>query len=283
MLLSQASELWRQQRRAEGYSPRTLECYDLQMRLLIRSIGDRAIHEVALTDLRSYFGGPACAHLRPSSQANRVRMVRSFFTWLVEEEYLPKSPARKLREPKLPARVPKAMSFEELELIRDACRNAREHALVEILFATGCRAGELAGICRQDVDWERRAVVVLGKGSKEREVYFGARAAMWLRRYLAERTDDCPYLMATERRPIRQLRPHQLWYVVKSIAERVGLRDRCWPHKFRHTLGTTLLNQGAPLVAVQSILGHQKSETTLIYAHLSGANRQAAYQKHFVQ
>lgn len=281
MRLSEAVEAWCAQRLAEGYSHHTIDAYRLQMGLLQRALGDREIDQVTLADLRAYVAG--ATHLKASSVAHRVRMIRSFFHWLVEEEHLTRSPAMKLKEPKLPERLPKALPFEDLELIRDACKNPREHALIEFLFATGCRASELAGVTKRDIDWERRAVRVVGKGNKEREVYLGAKASLWLRRYLAERTDDCPYVFITERGPARQLHPHQLWWIIKQIADRVGLRTRTWPHVFRHTLATSLLNNGAPLVAVQSLLGHTKPETTQLYARLSGANRQQYHQRYFVQ
>lgn len=283
MLASKAVRCWIEQRRAEGYSPCTLRAYRLQLGLLLQAIGDVQVASITLDHLRGYIAGPKSANRKASTIAHRVRMIRSFFYWCVEEELLLRSPALKLKEPKLPARLPKAMPFEDLELIRDACQTTREHALIEFRFATGCRSGEVSGIHRQDVDWERHSVQVLGKGFKEREVYFGARAALWLRRYLRNRVDECPYLFATERGPVRQLQRHQIWWLVKSVADRVGLRDRVWQHAFRHTLGTVLLNQGAPLVAVQSILGHDKPKTTQIHARLSGANRQQAYAKYFIQ
>lgn len=283
MLLSDAIAQWVTQRQAEGYSPCTLRAYRIQMGLLIRNLGDRPVDAVTLTDLRAYIAGPQNEGRKASTVAHRVRMIRSFFTWCVEEDIITKSPAHKLREPKLPQRIPKALAFEDLELIRDACKTTREHALIELLFATGCRASEAAGIERRDVDWERRAIRVMGKGSKEREVYFGARAALWLRRYLKERADAHPALFIAERGEVRATTPHQIWYAVKRIAHREDMRDRVWPHVLRHTLGTTLLNQGAPLPAVQSILGHERPETTQIYAVLSGASRQAAYQKAFIQ
>jgi len=159
-------------------------------------------------------------HLKAQSLGHVVRVLRGFFRWLLEEELISKNPAVKLKEPKTPKAVPKALTFNELELIRDSCQTPLEHALVEFLFATGCRIGEVYGVDRDQIEWDRRAILVLGKGQKEREVYFGA---------------------------------------------------------------TTLLNQGAELVAVQSILGHDKPETTQRYAHLSGTRREEEYKRWFPQ
>jgi integrase/recombinase XerD len=202
---------------------------------------------------------------------------------MCEEEYVLRNVAVKLKEPKLPRRIPKALCIDDLELVRDACKTVREHALIEFLFATGCRAGEVSSVTRNAVDWDRKAIVVMGKGSKEREVFIGAKARIWLKRYLAQRQDGNEHLFITERGIPRTLTPHEIWYLVKRIAERVGMRERVWPHVMRHTLATTLLNQGAPLPAVQSILGHESPETTQIYAQYSGAARQEAFQRYFVQ
>lgn len=282
MIISEAASRWLDQRTYEGFSPHTIGRYRLQIQLMIRDLGDMPVDQLTLEHLRGYIALHA-HRLKSSTTANRVRVLKSFCKWMVEEDILLRNPAAKLKEPKLPARIPKALPFDDLERVRDACVSLRERALVELLFATGCRASEMSSIRRDDVDWNRRSIIVMGKGSKEREVYFGARAALRLRQYLDGRTDDHPNLFVTEKGPIGPLKPRQIWWEVKQVARRVGLGKRVWPHVFRHTLGTTLLNQGAPLVVVQQVLGHAKAETTQIYAHLSGANRQAAYQRHFVQ
>lgn len=188
----------------------------------------------------------------------------------------------KLSEPKAGKRIPKALTIDELELLRDSCQSALEHALAEFAFATGCRVAEIHQINRTDIDWQSKAVTVLGKGDKEREVYFGARSRIWLQRYLNERTDHDRALFVTERQPHR-MSIHEIQYIFKRVARRCDLEDKVSPHKMRHTLATVLINQGAPLVTVQSILGHEKPETTQLYATLSGASRQQAYGRYFVQ
>lgn len=284
MLFSEAANQFLAQRRIEGNSPRTIESYHYLLLCMVRTMGDREVTSITLGDLRKFLG--TLGHLQVSSLAMRIRLIKVFWLWLYQEEIVKTNIAFKLKEPKMPTRVPKALSVDDLETIREACQTTREHAVIEFLFATGCRAGELSGILRGAVDWERKAVIVLGKGNKEREVYFGAKAARWLKRYLTERDkagDACPYLFATERRPFVQLTPHTLWQIVKRVARRVSMDRKVWPHVMRHTLATTLLNQGAPISAVQSILGHESPDTTQIYARLSGASRQQAYQRYFIQ
>ncbi len=226
-----------------------------------------------------------------SSLANKVRVVKVFFKWLHEEETLLRNPAVKLKEPRLPYRIPKALSVEEVELLRDACESLLEHALVEVFFATSCQVEEIHRLNQDKLDWTRRSAVVLGKGNKELEVYFGTKAALWLRRYLHGRGDLSPALFVTDRRRVQKdgnlsrqrMSISQMQRVFKRVAARCGLATRVTPHVLRHTLATLLLNQDAPIAAVQSILGHASPTTTQLYVHLSGESRQATYRRCFSQ
>lgn len=280
MRISEASELYLNVRAQEGFSPHTIDAYRLQHQLLERDIGNVDIKDVTLPVLRDHLNRNR--HLKPSSLGHKIRAIKSLFNWLVEEGVLTSNPTSKLHEPKSGKRIPKALTIEEVELLRDACVTALEHALVEFTFASGCRVAELQRVNRNDIDWQRSAVRVLGKGNKEREVYFGAKARIWLRRYFSQRNDAERALFVTERQP-RRMSVHQIQYVFKRIAKRCDLQERVSPHKMRHTLATMLINQGAPLVTVQSILGHEKPETTQIYTSLSGSSRQQSYERYFVQ
>ncbi len=281
MRLSEAADAYMGVRQTEGFSPHTLAAYALQVRLLIRDVGDRELSEVTLPMLREHLAKHT--HLKSTSLAHKVRCLRSLFGWWTAEEYIARNPTLKLREPKLPDRVPKALNVEELEELRDACRTVQEHALVEVFFASGARVSEICGLNRNAIDWHRRSLLVLGKGQKERECYLGAKAAIWLRRYLAGRKDADVALFVTTRKPHRLI-PHQCQYIFRRVARRADdLAGRVTPHIMRHTLATTLINQGAPLVAVQSLLGHSKPETTLLYARLSGNARRQAFERYFVQ
>lgn len=280
MRLSEASNTFLSIRTQEGFSPHTINAYRLQHRLLVRDVGDVDIEDVTLQILREHLNRHG--HLKPTSMGHKIRAIKSLFNWLVEEELLCRNPTLKLSEPKRGKRVPKALTVEELELLRDSCRSTLEHALVEFFFASGCRVAEIQRVNRDDIDWQRGAVKVLGKGNKEREVYFGAKSRIWLQRYLQERTDDDRALFVTERQPHR-MSIHEIQYIFKRVASRCSLEERVSPHKMRHTLATMLINQGAPLVTVQSILGHEKPETTQLYTTLSGSSRQQAYERYFVQ
>ena len=288
--LTAAVRSYLEARRLDGYSSRTLYSYRRQLQYLAERLGnDTAVDEIRLEHLRAYLSG--FTHLKTSSLANRVRVVKVFFKWLHKEEALLRNPAVKLKEPRLPHRIPKALSIEEVELLRDACKNLLEHALVEFFFATGCRVGEIYQLDQDKVDWARRSAVVLGKGNKEREVYFGAKAALWLRRYVNSREDSSLALFVTDRRRAQKdgslsrqrMSISQMQRIFKRVATRCGLATRVTPHVLRHTLATLLLNQGAPIAAVQSILGHASPTTTQLYVHLSGESRQMLYRRHFPQ
>lgn len=280
MRLSVASDRFLTVRAQEGYSPYTIRAYRLQHTMLIRDLGDVDIDTVTLDQLREHLNHHM--NLKPASLGHKVRAIKSLFKWLVEEEYLLRNPTLKLKEPKLGKRVPKALTIDELELLRDSCGSVLEHALVEFFFATGCRVGEIHKLNRGAIDWQRGSANVIGKGNKEREVYFGSKARIWLQRYMDSRKDSDCALFVTERNPHR-MSIHQIQYIFNRVAGRCGLQYKVSPHKMRHTLATVLLNQGAPLVAVQSILGHDKPETTQLYASLSGSARQQAYLRYFVQ
>ena len=280
MRLSEASTRFVVARGQEGYSPHTLAAYRLQHELLIRDVGDLELSSVTLQALRDHLARQE--HLKASSRGHKVRAIKSLFRWCEDESLILPNPARKLKEPKLGQRVPKALNMDELEWLRDSCETAFEHALIEFFFATGCRVGEAVRINHTNVDWQRGCVVVVGKGNKEREVYFGSKARIWLGRYMRGRRDTDSALFVTQRSPHR-MTIHGIQGVFKRVARRCGLEGKVHPHTMRHTLATSLLNQGAPLAAVQSILGHEKPETTQLYAVLSGESRHHIYQRYFVQ
>jgi len=280
MQLIEASQQYLMVRQQDGYSSYTLTAYRFQHQALIRDLGNPDVTTITLEDFRRHLG--QYPHLQPASLGHKIRAIKSLFRWLEDEDLCVPNPTRKLKEPKLGQRVPKALTVDELEWLRDACVTTRDHALVEFFFATGCRVGEVYRLNRQDWDGYHQAILVLGKGNKEREVYLGSKARIWLHRYLTERQDHDPALFVTERAAHR-LSIHGIQQTFKRIASRCGLAPKVHPHVLRHTLATTLLNQGAPLVAVQSILGHEKPETTQLYAVLSGEARHHAYQRYFVQ
>ena len=278
MLLSKAWELYAKDKQLLGFSKHTMKGYGIQFNLLVRGITDKNIEDVELFELKEYLL-EASERLKPSSVNHRIRFIRSLFHWAHNEGYITKNVSSRLTELKEAQRIPKALSEENLEMLREGCQSPREHALVETFFASGCRLSELSGLNKRDLNWERRTFTVIGKGDKERECYFTVKAAIWIRKYLNSRKDEDPALFVTERAPHR-LSKERIREIIKEIAKKAGIETSVYPHILRHTYATHLLNNGAPLEVVQEFMGHSKIETTKIYCQLSGERRRELYRRY---
>jgi integrase/recombinase XerD len=279
LLLSKAWETYESDKRIEGFSQQTLKAYKLQALLVLRYFKDVKIETITTIQLKEYLA-KSSENLKPSSLAHRIRFIKSLFRWSHEEGYISKNPAAKLKEPKVGKRIPKFLTEREIEHLREACNSPMEKALFEFMFSTGCRIGEIVTLDKNRINWSNRSTIVLGKGDKEREVYFNIRCEIWLKRYINNRQDNDPAIFVTERNPHR-MSIAQMRYIVKRISNRTEINKLIHPHQLRHSYATHLLNNGAPLDVIQSLLGHQKSETTKIYAQLSGSLRQELYRKYF--
>jgi len=279
MLLSEAWKLYEGDKRLLGYSPHTLNAYQIQSNLLIRHIGDIEIEDVTHLSLKEYLIKQD--HLKPASIGHRIKFIRAFFRYLHEEGFIERNVSSKLKEPKQGARIPKALNTEEVELLRDACSSSLEKALMEFFYASGCRIGEVHGLNIKDVNWQTRSATVIGKGNKQREVYFTERCRIWLQRYLQSRKDEHEALFVTVRNPIRRMSIARIREIVKDIAKHSEVEVNVYPHRWRHTTATTMLENGAPLHVIMSSMGHARPSTTLIYAQLSGERRRQEYNKYF--
>ncbi|WP_236719821.1 tyrosine-type recombinase/integrase [Neobacillus mesonae] len=277
--MSKAWEAYAADKRIEGFSPYTIKAYGIQAKLLVLYFKDAEIATLNTESLKEYLNNSAAA-LKPSSMAHRIRFMKSLFRWCHEEGHIHHNPASKLKEPKVGKRIPKFLTEREIELLREACISPMEKALFEFMFSTGCRIGEIVSLERNCINWSNRSAIVKGKGDKEREVYFNIRAEIWLKRYINDRQDTDPAIFVTERLPHR-MSIAQMRYVIKRISARAAINKEIYPHQLRHSYATHLLNNGAPVEVIQSLLGHEKSETTRIYAQLSGRVRQEFYQKYF--
>jgi integrase/recombinase XerD len=280
MKLSQAWNLYESDKKIEGYSKYTLDAYVIQHRLLAEFIDNKAIDAVTLSELKVYLAKDA-KRLKPSSISHRIKFIKAFFRYAHEEGFISNNPSARLKQPKDETRIPKYVTEETIELLRDACVTPFERSLFEFLYTTGCRIGEVATLNRNSVNFDAMSCIVRGKGSKEREVYFNTACQIHLKRYLKSRSDSDLALFVTERNPTRRMSIAQLRRKLKQVAERAGIEETIYPHKLRHTYATHLLNNGAPLEVIQSLLGHAKSETTRIYAHMSGSLRKEQYRKYF--
>ncbi|ARK32117.1 tyrosine-type recombinase/integrase [Halalkalibacter krulwichiae] len=280
MKLSNLWSVYEMDKRTQGYSKHTLQAYAIQFRLLVEALEDMNIEEITVFHLKQYIAAHS-EKLKPSSLEHRIKSLRSFFRYAHEEGIIDNNPAARLKFPKQGQRVPKFLKEETIELLRIGSQSPLESTLIEFMYSAGVRIGEVYRLNRDDFNFSDRSVIVRGKGDKEREVYFSKRAEIWIKRYLKTRQDEDPAFIITESNPKRRMSIAQIRYVVKRIAKRAGVDENVYPHKLRHTYATHLVNRGAPIEVIQQFLGHSKTETTMIYAHLSGEHRREVYRKYF--
>lgn len=267
-------------KKLEGLSPITIEGYRLELRLFTEKVKKKTVN-ISAADIRVYLGG--LTDLKMSTIGRKLSVIKSFFGWLAAEEIIQRDPSKKLNPPKVEKRLPKALTVEELEMLREACVTIRQRAFIEVLYATGCRLSEVYGINRKHINYQSMSCNVIGKGDKEREVYLSFKAMYHLNKYLKSRSDDCEALMITERKPYRRLSRRGIQREIKIIAKNAGIEDKVSPHVLRHTFATLTLNNGAELVAVQELLGHSSPDTTLRYARITEERKREQHKKYLVQ
>lgn len=267
-------------KKLEGLAFTTLDGYKIELRILAKHVKKRTA-EITSADLRVYLA--QFDHLKLGSLSKRLSVLKSFFGWLTSEELIMRDPTTKIKPPKKEKRLPKALSIEELEMLREACKTVRQRAFVEVLYATGCRLSEVHDLNKKDINYQAMSTNVIGKGDKERSVYLSFKALFHLKKYLNERTDNEEALMVTLRKPYRRLSKRGIQREIGIIAKLAGLEKRVSPHTMRHTFATLTLNNGADIVAVQHLLGHSNPQTTLTYAVLSDERKREQHKKYLVQ
>lgn len=258
-------------KRFEGCSNQTLKMYYNTLFNFIEQMDeDITIFDVKAVDIRSYLmkyqEERKCSGITID---NMRRVFSSFYNWLEVEDYTIKNPVRKIKKIKTDKTIKKPFSSEELERIKDACLNYRELALVEFLYSTGIRVGELCGLDVSDLNFNTREGIVFGKGAKERIIYFDVKSKVHLIRYINTRVDSNPALFVTKKYPFNRLEKSGVETIIREIGCRAGV-EKCHPHRFRRTFATNLLDRGVPIEQVQVLLGHTKIDTTLLYANVNG-------------
>lgn len=266
-------------KKIDGLSPKTLKNYREMLDAFAVQI-DKHVSRITTDDIRGYIGYLAGERrLKDSSIQTHINTLRSFFSWLDLEDAIKKNPMRKIKSLKIDRlRARRPLTAEQLEQLRDGCQSYKEKALVEFLVSTGCRLSEVVGLQADNIDWQHRSVVVLGKGGKERTVYFSVRAKLMLQEYLARRKGGSA-LFASSRAPYGPMKARAVEKVLQTIGERSeGLRH-VYPHILRHTFASNALNGGMDITVIQHLLGHTDPKTTLIYAELSTRTIQFEYEK----
>jgi integrase/recombinase XerD len=185
----------------------------------------------------------------------------------------------KVKCTKEPKRMRHALTDEEMELLRQACKTDREKAILELLISSGCRLSEITQLNKDSLDWHERSFFVIGKGNKERQVYFSIKAKILLKKYLNSRKDVNSALFVCSKQPHGRLGNRAVEKEIKNIAARAGFDKSVYPHLFRHTYATEKINSGMPLPILQKLMGHSSADTTLVYAEISQENVQHEYKR----
>ena len=280
MDLQEKIKLFLSGKKLEGLSPITLKGYKLDLSIFAKHVQKRT-EDITTNDIRLYLG--RFNKLKQTSIASKISVLKSFFSWLTNEEIISKDPTKKIKNPKKEKRLPKALNIEDLELIRESCHSPRCRSLLEVFYATGCRLSEVQKINKDDIDWSNMSINVIGKGDRERIVYFSYKAVYYLKKYLRLRTDNDPALFVTERRPYHRLSNRGIQREFSKILKNSGLTKAFHPHVMRSSLASLLLNNGADLSTVQEILGHSSPDTTQIYAKITEEHKQRMYKKCLIQ
>lgn len=265
-------------KRIEGCSERTLNYYETTIKTMVDKLSKK-VNSIETEDLRNYLSEYQAKNNCSKITIDNVRRIlSSFFAWLEDEDYIMKSLVRRIHKVKATQTVKETYTDEELEEMRDACIEIRDLAMVDFLASTGVRVGELVNLDRVDIDMQERSCVVLGKGGKEREVYFDARTKIHLQNYLNSRTDNNPALFVSLLRPYDRLKISGVEIRLRELGKRINIK-KIHPHKFRRTMATKAIDKGMPIEQVQVLLGHRKIDTTLQYAMVNQNNVRNSHKR----
>lgn len=266
-------------KRIEGCSEKTLTYYRKTIEAMTAGIG-KTPQQITTDDIRQYL--TAYQVQRKSSKVtidNIRRILATFYSWLEDEDYIVKSPVRRIHKVKTAKVIKDTYTDEALELMRDNCGTLRDLAIIDLLTSSGMRVGEMVALNRDDINFNERECVVFGKGSKQRLVYFDARTKIHLQNYLDSRTDSDPALFVTLRAPFKRLQIGGVEVRLRELGKRL-LIPKVHPHKFRRTMATSAIDKGMPIEQVQQLLGHQKIDTTMHYAMVKQQNVKLAHRKY---
>ena len=265
-------------KKVEGCSDKTIHYYKSSIEKLIATV-KKNVCDIGTNDIRCYLADQQEQRgLSKVTIDNLRRIYSSFFSWLEDEDYITKSPVRRIHKVRTDALVKEVLTDENIEVLRDSCQELRDIAMIDLLLSTGMRVGELVKINREDIDFQERQCVVFGKGNKEREVYFNARTKIHLKKYLEQRTDTNSALFVSLHEPHTRLTISGVEVRLRQLGKKVNL-NKVHPHKFRRTLATMAIDKGMPIEQVQKMLGHVKIDTTLHYAMVNQTNVKIAHRK----
>ena len=272
-------DLFLSAKRIEGCSEKSLKYYESTILAMLDEL-HKEVKQINTDDIRSYMTEYQARKKSSKVTIDNIRRIlSSFFSWLEDEDYILKSPVRRIHKVKTGTNIKETYSDEALELMRDNCTELRDLAMIDMLASTGMRVGEMVLLNRDDINFNERECVVFGKGDKERIVYFDARTKIHLQNYLQSRTDDDPALFVSLQAPHSRLSIGGIEVRLRQMGKRLGL-NKVHPHKFRRTLATMAIDKGMPIEQLQQLLGHKRIDTTLQYAMVKQSNVKIAHRKY---
>lgn len=266
-------------KQVEGCSSRTIKYYKEIIEKFV-NVFDKSIKQISTNEIRTYLSNykdnSSCSSITID---NIRRVLSSFFSWLEDEDYIIKSPVRRIHKIKTTVVVKEVLTDENLERLRDECENIRDLSLIELLISTGMRVGELVNLNVNSLNFEDRSCIVLGKGNKEREVYFDAKTKLHLKEYISKRNDSNEALFVSMREPHQRLSISGIELIIRTLGINSNI-NKVHPHKFRRTLATMAIDKGMPIEQVQKLLGHVKIETTMNYALVNQSNVKISHRRY---
>ncbi|MBD0968825.1 site-specific tyrosine recombinase/integron integrase [Lactobacillus crispatus] len=266
-------------KKMEGCSERTIKYYKVTVEQLLNKI-IRPIRRITTEEMRKYLVDYQKINNCGKTTVDNIRRnISSFFSWLEEEDYILKSPMRRIHKIRAEKLVKNVITDEDIEKLRDGCTCLRDVAMIDLLYSTGIRVGELVRLNRSDINFSERECVVFGKGDKERKVYFDAKSKVHLINYLNTRKDNNPALFVSLDKPNDRLKISGVEIRLRQLGRKLNL-DRVHPHKFRRSMATRAIDKGMPIEQVQKILGHSQIDTTMQYAIVNQNNVKAAHRKY---
>lgn len=264
-------------KKLEGQSEITLYHKALELKSFANYF-NKPVSTITSMDLRMYIANMD-ENIKPVTINNKMSKIKDFFQWLQNEEYIISNPCKKIKDIKGPKFERQPLTDEQVEIIREGLEDIRDKAVIEFFLSTGCRCNEVVNVKVKDIDWNKKTLLVIGKGSKQRRVYFTDKCKIILNKYLEGRPGNSEYLFCSSRAPYRAITNRGMEIIIKKIGEKTKVGIHLYPHLFRHTFATKMLNQGMPIEMVQVLLGHSKIETTQIYAKVKENNIEYFYKK----
>lgn len=268
-------------KKIEGKSDETIRQYTREVKQMLYYV-NKPVSEIATGDIRAYLHSKQQTGIKPVSLENSRTYINAFYTWLCTCDYVQKNPCALIGKIQYERHTRKPLSAIDMEKLRNACRDSRDRAIVEVLYSTGCRVAELSRLKIEDINFDTKEVTLFGKGQKHRQSYLNARSIVALEKYWNERKGESPFVFCGCRRPYNQLKPRAIEEIIDRITQAAGVEAKVTPHIIRHTAATDAIDKGMPIEQVQKFLGHENIQTTMTYAKVKDENVKQGHQKYIV-